>query len=116
MGTTPPVTRDAANSAIAERPEETDPNKDAALHAAEAVRVELDGRKRFFKLRETWSGWIIAWITGLIIFNSVLTILVGAGKLDFAAYPWFVTAVTIETFLQVVGLGYIAVRYLFSKG
>ncbi|WP_306025713.1 hypothetical protein [Oceaniradius stylonematis] len=57
---------------------------------------------------------MIGWITALIAFNVILTLLVGLGCLDFTNYQWFVTAVTIETFLQIVALGAIAVKYLFS--
>jgi hypothetical protein len=81
---------------------------------ADRERIELDGRKAFFKLRSSWSKWIIAWISALIAFNIVLTLSVGTRLLDFRDYEWFVTAVTVETFLQIVGMGYIAVRYLFS--
>lgn len=56
------------------------------------------------------------WITALIAFNSLLAILVGTGCLDFTQMQWFITAVTVETFLQVVGLGYVAAKYLFSNG
>ena len=77
--------------------------------------MEVEGRKQFFNLQKLWSRWIIIWITGLIIFNTILTLLVGSGRLDFKSTPWFVTAVTVETFLQVVGLGYVAARFLFSS-
>lgn len=58
----------------------------------------------------------MTWISILILFNAALTICVGIDALEFASAPWFVTAVTVETFLQVIGLGYIAVRFLFSRG
>lgn len=89
--------------------------KREGVHAAEDKGVELDGRRRYFELRHTWSAWIITWISVLILFNATLTALVGLGLLDFEKYQWFITAVTIETFLQIVGMGYIAVRFLFSK-
>ena len=93
---------------------ETSDRKERGVSAAEAERVELDGRRKFFQLRSSWSNWMIGWITALIAFNVILTLLVGLGCLDFTNYQWFVTAVTIETFLQIVALGAIAVKYLFS--
>lgn len=54
------------------------PAKERGVSAAEAEAVELDGRKKFFDLRQSWSNWIIGWITSLIIFNVVLTVFVGA--------------------------------------
>lgn len=89
--------------------------KQEGVHAAEDEAVEIEGRKAYFKLRQTWSKCIISWITFLIIFNVILTALVGLGIMNFEKYQWFITAVTIETFLQIVGMGYIAVRFLFSK-
>lgn len=78
----------------------------------DAVRVQ--GLREFFDLRKTWSSWIIAWISALILFNGCLAVFVGAGWLNYIDYEWFITAVTVETFLQVVGMGYVAVRFLFS--
>jgi len=111
---TVPSRRDA-QGAIAEGISERDAEKDSDFPLAEQVRVEIDGRKQFFALQKGWSTAIIVWISALIIFNASLTILVGSGCLDFSSAPWFVTAVTVETFLQVVGLGYVAARYLFSN-
>ena len=93
---------------------EVSPGKERGVSLAEGEKVELDGRKKFFALRTTWSHWIIGWITALVAFNVLLTAFVGFGWLDFSEYEWFVTAVTIETFLQIIGLGVIAVKYLFS--
>lgn len=108
-------TRTEALGAIVDGLSETDDGKDLDLLAAERIRVEVEGRKQFFKLQKGWSDAITRWITGLIVFNAGLTVLVGLGWLNFSAAPWFVTAVTVETFLQVVGLGYVAARYLFSN-
>ena len=93
---------------------DNNPAKAEHLSEADRERVELDGRKAYFNLRNKWSNWIIGWITGLIVFNCTVAILVGAGKLDYTTHSWFITAVTVETFLQIVGLGYVAVRFLFK--
>ncbi|TMJ20133.1 MAG: hypothetical protein E6G92_10370 [Alphaproteobacteria bacterium] len=101
-------------------PSPTDETKDQAIADAvvDAARqeVETGGRKGFFDLRNRWSSAIIVWISILIMFNAALTVLVGLGGLDFREYHWFITAVTVETFLQIVALGAIAVRFLFSSG
>jgi hypothetical protein len=109
------VTRSEASTAIIDDVSETDDSKDLDYLDAEKTSVEIEGRKQFFKLQKGWSNAIMAWISCLILFNAALTVLVGAGILDFTSAPWFVTAVTVETFLQVVGLGYVAARYLFSS-
>ena len=109
------ITREAAEKARTLPLAETDPAKDDALAAAESIKVEIQGRKDFFALRKHWSIAIIVWISILLTVNSGLAIGVGLAWLDFKAYQWFITAVTVETFLQVVGLGYVAARYLFSS-
>jgi hypothetical protein len=90
--------------------------KQRQLDRSEQEIVELDGRQRFFSLRDTWSRWIIVWISTSILTNVALTFMVGFGILDFQKYGWFINAVTVESFIQVVGLGYVAVRFLFSRG
>lgn len=96
--------------------EDDDLAKHVALIEAKLKAVEVDGKRDFFKLREKWSSVIITWISLLILFNVVLAVAIGSGSLDFSEYEWFITAVTVETFLQVVGLGYVAAKYLFSDG
>lgn len=83
-------------------------------HIVEA-RIKARGLSEFFELRKGWSHWIIGWITALIAFNVAITMAVGLSYLDFSEYQWFITAVTVETFLQIVGMGYIAVRFLFGN-
>jgi hypothetical protein len=112
---TTPITRDQAKDSLT-RVQDKDAEKEHALRKGELERVELDGRRRFYRLRTKWSWAIIGWISCLIAFNIVLTILVGVKVLDFSEYQWFITAVTVETFLQVIGMGVVAVKFLFSKG
>ena len=104
------------NDVVASTTSPTDINKDQAIVAAERQSVETLGRRGFFDLRNRWSTAIIIWISALILFNCALAVLVGWGTLDFTRYQWFITAVTVETFLQIVALGAIAVRFLFSSG
>lgn len=79
------------------------------------LEIESKGRKDFYKLRKKWSKMIIAWISVLIGFNIVLTCFIGWYFFDFEKYQWFIVSVTAETFLQIVGLGYVAVHFLFSN-
>lgn len=107
---------EALGSIVRNSLEDEDQGKQNQLLNAAAQAVEVSGRKKYFDLRDTWSKWIIRWITGLIIFNSIITIAVGFGWLDYGDYEWFITAVLIQTFLQIVGLGTLAVAYLFNDG
>ena len=110
-----PLTRDKALQAIkkdSEKPQ--DEGKRHELVEAQAKAVEIDGRERYFRLRDRWSTTMICWISALIAFNCLLTIAVGLGWLVYPGLEWFITAVLVQTFLQIVGLGAIAVRHLFS--
>lgn len=107
---------EALESIVISSREDEDEGKQNQLIDASARAVEVSGRKKYFDLRDTWSKWIINWITSLIIFNSVVTIALGFGWLDYKDYEWFITAVLIQTFLQIVGLGTLAVAYLFNDG
>lgn len=102
--------RDTRNSNAGEK------RLDKASISAEAERNEIDGRKKFFSLRQNWSCIIIIWISFLIIFNVSLTVCVGRSWLSFTSDKWFLRLIASETFLQIVGMGYIAVRFLFSSG
>lgn len=110
------ITRDEAIKEITSSAAEHSNPKDDELEDAESARVEIDGRKQYFALRSDWSGYIACWISALILFNGGLTVGVGSGLMNFDNMEWFVTAVTVETFLQIVGMGYIAVQFLFSHG
>jgi len=84
--------------------------------------IENEGRKSYFALRRRWSTWIIGWITSLVIFNIILTVgcviwvLCSAqAAAHFVVLRWFIIAVTVETFLQIVAMGHIAVKFLFSE-
>lgn len=108
------ISRDEALAGITNATADVNQLKDHEIADAEAARVEVDGRKQYFKLRTDWSFYISCWISALIIFNSALAVGVGTGWLNFIEMKWFITAVTVETFLQIVGMGYIAVKFLFS--
>ncbi|TDK38596.1 hypothetical protein E2F50_00070 [Rhizobium deserti] len=108
------LSRDEALKGITAPADQEDDQKNEGIQDAELARVEIDGRKQYYALRRDWSGYIASWISALILFNAGLTICVGAGVFSFVDMQWFITAVTVETFLQIVGMGYIAVRFLFS--
>lgn len=92
----------------------TDDELDMKILEAREKKVRIQGLSQRFELRNKWSRWIIIWISALILFHSVLAVLVGCDVLDYAGMQWFITAVTVETFLQVIGLGYVAAKFLFS--
>lgn len=55
----------------------------------------------------------MAWISSFIVFHIGLTIGVGMKGLDFLEYQWLIPLITVENFLQIVGMGYVVVRFLY---
>jgi hypothetical protein len=58
----------------------------------------------------------MTWISSFIIFHIALTVAVGLGWLDFLEYQWLIPLITVENFLQIVGMGYVVVRFLYPSG
>ncbi|WP_157211955.1 hypothetical protein [Sinorhizobium sojae] len=104
----------ALNAIKKDSAQDQDKSKRAELADAAAKAVEIEGRRSYFRLRESWSTTIILWITFLIGSNALITVAVGLGWLNYRDLEWFITAVVVQTFLQIVGLGAVAVKYLFS--
>ena len=93
---------------------DTPPAFTDAANQARAERIELDGRSQFFDLRGKWSSWLIGWISALLLFEIALTLAVGAGWLNFLEYKWFLPIVFGESFLQVIGMGVVIVKFLYA--
>lgn len=87
---------------------------DQALLQARKEKIELDGRESFFQLRNLWSKCIITWITLFIVFHIFITLAVGLGKLDFQSHVWLVPGIILENFFQVIGMGYIVVKFFYT--
>lgn len=98
---------------LSERAEDQQSPSDLGYTLGATERVELDGRKKFFELRSMWSKWIIAWITSFFIFHISLTVGIGIKWFDFTSHQWMVPMIVGENFLQVIGMGYIIVRFLY---
>ncbi len=110
------ISRDNAVGSIQDDVQEEDAGKQEAVNNSSKEAVELDGRREFFRLRSKWSWAILIWISALVGFNMFLALGIGWGSLSFHTYEWFITAVTVETFFQIVGLGYVAAKFVFSRG
>jgi hypothetical protein len=94
---------------------DADSELEKQLENSERERVELDGRKRFFALRDKWSTAITVWISVFIAFHLLLTVAIGLKYLDFTHYQWLIPMITVENFLQIVGMGYVVVRFLYPS-
>src|SRR6266849_1506039 len=84
-----------------------------SANIARSEKIELDGREQFFELRGLWSFWLILWISFILLFQTGITIAVGAGILNFIEYKWFLPVVIAQSFLQIVGMGVVIVKFLY---
>lgn len=82
--------------------------------AAQEQYEHLQGTKDHYKHKGMWSWFLMAAIGGMVVFQSALLVLVGAGVLDFSQYDWLLPALLVQNLGQVVGLAVYAVRFLFS--
>jgi len=78
--------------------------------------IELAGREQFFSLRKTWSWSLLIWMSVLLFLETVVTLLVGFGLLNYLEYKWFLITVFSETFLQIIAMGFVVVKFLYALG
>ncbi len=76
--------------------------------------IEAKGREGYFMLRKWWSSFLLGWISFLILSHTALTWAIGFGMVNYEQHKILVNILAGETFLQIVALGIIAVRFLFS--
>lgn len=53
-------------------------------------------------------------ICGMIVYQMVVLVLVGADVLDCGKYEWLLPGLLVENLAQIVGLAIYAVKHLFS--
>ena len=87
---------------------------EAEEHALRAQYIHLQGTKEHYSHKKYWSWFLMLAVGSMIVFQSVLLVSVGTGRLDFTGYAWLMPALLIQNLGQVVGLAIYAVRYLFS--
>lgn len=83
---------------------------------SDEVKVHLDGKKDFYRLRNEWSKHlkVLLWI--LVSTQVILIFLVGMELFDFSEHKFFINIVIGGYFVELVGLFYVVVNYLFSDG
>jgi len=77
--------------------------------------TERKGRESYFKLRSDWSSYLFWMIWFTLSFQFVLSFGIGIGFFDFLNYEKVIYVIIGENFAQIVGMGYIVVRYLFPQ-
>lgn len=75
----------------------------------------VNGERFFYFLRNCWGILLAIALIVSIIFQFWLTYMIGMGDLNFKGYEIFLNIIAGENFIQVVGLCYIVVNFLFPK-
>lgn len=79
----------------------------------ETKKSHLDAAKDYYKLRKDWSSFLMTVLALLVIFQITLTLFVGVGFFNFVNNQWFINSIVAETFLQIVGMCIIVVKFLY---
>lgn len=80
----------------------------------EKYKLEIDAMKDILNMRKSWNCFIKFFVGLLILTQIVIIFLIGFHKLNYDSN----TVISIffsETFLQIVGLAIIVVKYLFPQ-
>jgi hypothetical protein len=88
--------------------------KIAELNYKEA-RNHVQGQKFYYILRNIWGVLLAIVLVISIGFQYYLAYHIGKGYLNFKEYKEFLGIITGGNFVQVLGLCYIVVNYLFPK-
>jgi hypothetical protein len=91
-----------------------EPSQDALDRSLE-TRAHIKGLESFFELRSEWSLFLTLCIGFSLLGQFALAFMIGADLLNFKDYQVFLGAVVVENFLQIAGMGYIVVNFLFKE-
>lgn len=89
--------------------------KDYSDLEAERYQIDTRGLEQYYKLQNGWS-----WVAGTLLFTMVIAqiailALVGGGRLNFKEYGVTLNMFMGQSFLQIVGIAYIIVKFLFPQ-
>jgi hypothetical protein len=73
------------------------------------------GTQKYYELRSKWSIYIRNFVWFMLGFQLFLAIAIGAGWLNFTSYQFFINLVIGQNFAQIIGMGVIVAKFLFSK-
>lgn len=81
--------------------------------AAQMEYAHLQGLRDHYRHKGRWSTFLMFVMAGMVLFQSVLLGLVGAGIWDFSRYAWLLPALLVQNLAQVIGLAVFVVKALF---
>lgn len=76
--------------------------------------AHLKGIQDHYRHKSHWSTFLMFVMAGMIIFQSVLLGMVGAGVWDFTKYQWLLPVLLAQNLAQVIGLAVFVVKALFK--
>lgn len=85
------------------------------LQKLKELETQRIGLEKYYSLRDRWSVFLRFVLSFMICFQFVITFLVGTKFLDFSNYENFLYAILVQNFLQILGLAYIVVKFLFPQ-
>ncbi len=94
--------------------EEEIPNYANSIEYSGIEKIELEARRKYYFHRWIWSWSILFWITIILIFDCYLAHKVGVSEWNFDKYPWLIHEIVGVNFLQLIGMGFVIVKFLFN--
>ena len=64
-------------------------------------------------IQPPWSHFLMFWLSVSIGFQFLLALATGTSVLNFANHESFLIIIALTNFIQIIGMGYVAVKYLF---
>lgn len=95
---------------------------DDSIDKSHKEKIEIDGmilanidKAQDLEMKKNWSKFLYVTVGSILVFEFLLTILVGLGVLDFSEYEWFLRIIVIGGFAQILIMPFTVVSYLFPK-
>lgn len=74
----------------------------------------LLGLRDHYKHKGRWSNFLMLIMAAMVVYQSVLLGMVGAGLWDFSKYEWLLPALLVQNLAQIIGLAVFVVKALFK--
>ena len=88
----------------------------ASEHEAKHKMLQNQMLQQYLELQSSWSNKIAWLLIGSTAIMWLMIFLVGWNWLNFRDYPYLPHTIVGSFFIQVVGLGFVVARFLFSDG
>lgn len=76
--------------------------------------AHLSGLQDHYRHKGYWSYFLMAVMAAMVLFQSLLLGMVGAGIWTFKDYAWLLPALLVQNLAQIIGLAVFVVKSLFK--